>query len=95
MDDAVAKGYQAAITTLSGGPCGRLILSSQRYPGRTKSAECLRAAVLRMASAVRIATSLPAREHAHEQSRMVGAPRQHGCPAASRPLPGRRRCPER
>ena len=48
MDDAVAKGYRAAITTLSGGPGGRLILSSQRYPGRTKSAECLRAAVLRM-----------------------------------------------
>ena len=45
MDDAVAKGYQAAITTLSGGPCGRLVLCSQRYPGRTKSAECLRAAV--------------------------------------------------
>ncbi|MDQ3930289.1 MAG: hypothetical protein M3328_14220, partial [Chloroflexota bacterium] len=48
MDAAVAKGYQAAITTVRGGPCGRLILSSQRYPGRTKSAECLRAAVLRM-----------------------------------------------
>jgi hypothetical protein len=45
MDDAVAKGYQAAITSLSGGPSGRLVLSSQRYPGRTKSAECLRAAV--------------------------------------------------
>jgi len=45
MDDAVAKGYQAAITTLSGGPSGRLVLSSQRYPGRTKSAECFRAAV--------------------------------------------------
>ncbi len=45
MDDAVAKGYQAAVTTLSGGPSGRLVLSSQRYPGRTKSAECLRAAV--------------------------------------------------
>ena len=48
MDDAVAKGYQAAITTLSGGPSGRLVLSSQRYPGRTKSAECLRAAVRQM-----------------------------------------------
>jgi hypothetical protein len=48
MDDAVAKGYQAAITTLSGGPCGRLVLSSQRYPGRTKSAECLQAAVRQM-----------------------------------------------
>ena len=48
MDDAVAKGYQAAITTLSAGPSGRLVLSSQRYPGRTKSAECLRAAVRQM-----------------------------------------------
>ena len=48
MDDAVAKGYQAALTTLSGGPCGRLVLSSQRYPGRTTSAECLRAAVHQM-----------------------------------------------
>ena len=45
MDDAVAKGYQAAITTLSGGPSGRLVLCSQRYAGRTKSAECLREAV--------------------------------------------------
>jgi hypothetical protein len=48
MDDAVANGYQAAMTTLSGGPSGRLVLSSQRYPGRTKSAECLRAAVRQM-----------------------------------------------
>jgi hypothetical protein len=48
MDDAVAKGYQAALTTLSGGPSGRLVLSSQRYPGRAKSAECLRAAVHQM-----------------------------------------------
>jgi hypothetical protein len=48
MDDAVAKGYQAAITTLRGGPSGRLVLSSQRYSGPTKSAECLRAAVRQM-----------------------------------------------
>jgi hypothetical protein len=48
MDDAVAKGYQAAITSLSGGPSGRLLLSSQRYPGRTKSAECLQAAMCQM-----------------------------------------------
>lgn len=45
MDDAVAKGYQAAISSLSGGPTGRLLLSCQRYTGRAKSAECLRAAV--------------------------------------------------
>ncbi len=45
MDDTLCKGYQAAITSLSGGPCGRLLLSSQRYPGRAQSAECLQAAV--------------------------------------------------
>src|ERR687885_715727 len=52
MDDAVAKGYRAAITTLSGGSGGRVVLSSQRYPGRTKSAECLRAAVRQMEQAL-------------------------------------------
>ena len=45
MDDAVAKGYQSAISSLSGGPSGRLLLSSQRYGGQAKSAECLQAAV--------------------------------------------------
>ena len=45
MDDAICKGYQAAITSLSGGPCGRLLLSSQRYSGHAQSAECLQAAV--------------------------------------------------
>jgi hypothetical protein len=45
MDEALGKGYQAAITSLSGGPCGRLLLSSQRYPGHAQSAECLQAAV--------------------------------------------------
>ena len=45
MDDAVAKGYQSAISSLSGGPSGRLLLASQRYPGKVKSAECLQAAV--------------------------------------------------
>jgi prefoldin subunit 5 len=46
MDAAVAKGYQAAISSLSGGPQGRVLLNSQRYAGRAKSAECLRAAVV-------------------------------------------------
>jgi hypothetical protein len=46
MDDAVAKGYQAAISSLSGAPQGRVLLNTQRYGGRTKSAECLRAAVV-------------------------------------------------
>jgi len=45
VDDDVANGYQAALTSLSGGPCERLLLSSQRYPGRAQSAECLQAAV--------------------------------------------------
>jgi hypothetical protein len=45
MDNVVAKGYQAAISSLSGGPSGRVLLSSQRYAGRAKSADCLQAAV--------------------------------------------------
>jgi hypothetical protein len=45
MDDAVSKGYQAAITSLVCERWGRLLLSLQRYPGRTLSAECLQAAV--------------------------------------------------
>jgi len=45
MDDAVAKGYQAAISSLSGGPTGRVLLTTQRYAGRATSAACLRAAV--------------------------------------------------
>lgn len=45
MDAGVAKGYQAALTALAGGPSGRLLVSSQRYPGRTQSAACLHAAI--------------------------------------------------
>jgi len=45
MDDGVSKGYQAAITTLVSERWQRLLLSLQRYPGRTLSAECLQAAV--------------------------------------------------
>lgn len=45
MDDAVAKGYQSAMSSLSGGPSGRLLLTSQRYAGQAKSADCLQAAV--------------------------------------------------
>jgi len=48
MDGEVAKGFQAAITSLTGGPCGRLLLSSQRYSGPAQSAECLQAAVQKM-----------------------------------------------
>jgi hypothetical protein len=46
MDDEVKKGYQTAVTSLAGGKYRRLLLSAQRYPGRKKSAECLRAAIL-------------------------------------------------
>jgi hypothetical protein len=52
MDDAVAKGYQSAISSLSGGPSGRLLLTSQRYAGQAKSAECLQAAVVAVEAAL-------------------------------------------
>ncbi len=45
MDDGVSKGYQAAITSLVCEQWRRLMLTLQRYPGRTLSAECLQAAV--------------------------------------------------
>jgi hypothetical protein len=52
MDDAVAKGYQSAISSLSGGPTGRLLLTTQRYGGQAKSAECLQAAVAAVESSL-------------------------------------------
>jgi hypothetical protein len=48
MDGEIANGFQAALTSLTGGPCGRLLLSSQRYAGPAQSAECLQAAVQKM-----------------------------------------------
>jgi hypothetical protein len=45
LDDALSKGGEAAISSLSGGPSGRVLLTCQRYAGPAKSAECLRAAV--------------------------------------------------
>lgn len=54
MDDAVAKGYQSAISSLSGGPTGRLLLASQRYAGHAKSAECLQAAVVAVEAALQV-----------------------------------------
>lgn len=54
MDDAVAKGYQSAISSLSGGPTGRLLLVSQRYAGQAKSAECLQAAVIAVEAALMV-----------------------------------------
>jgi hypothetical protein len=45
MDDGVSKGYQAAVTSLVCKQWERLMLTLQRYAGRTLSAECLQAAV--------------------------------------------------
>jgi hypothetical protein len=45
MDDSVRKGYQAAVTSLVCERWTRLMLTVQRYAGRTKSAQCLQAAV--------------------------------------------------
>ena len=45
MEDGVKKGYQAAVTSLVCERWTRLMLTLQRYSGRTLSAECLRAAV--------------------------------------------------
>lgn len=45
MDDEVSKGYQAAVTSLVCERWQRLLLTLQRYSGRTLSAECLQAAV--------------------------------------------------
>ena len=46
MDDKVAKGYQAAVTSLVCARWTRLMLTLLRYTGRTKSAECLQECVL-------------------------------------------------
>jgi hypothetical protein len=45
MDDDVRKGYQAAVTSLVCECWGRLLLTLQRYAGRTLSADCLQAAI--------------------------------------------------
>jgi hypothetical protein len=45
MDDDVHKGYQAAVSSLVCERWGRLLLSLQRYGGRTLSADCLQAAI--------------------------------------------------
>jgi hypothetical protein len=45
MDDDIRKGYQAAVTSLVCERWKRLLLTLQRYTGRTLSAECLQAAV--------------------------------------------------
>jgi len=54
MDDQVSKGYQAAVTSLVCERWGRLLLSLQRYPGRTLSADCLQAAVSEMEAGLQV-----------------------------------------
>ena len=45
MEDGISKGYQAAVASLVCERWNRLMLTLQRYTGRTLSAECLQAAV--------------------------------------------------
>jgi hypothetical protein len=45
MDGEISKGYQAAVTSLVCERWRRLMLTLQRYAGRTLSADCLQAAV--------------------------------------------------
>lgn len=45
MDDEISKGYQAAVTSLVCERWQRLMLTLQRYAGRTLSAECLQSAI--------------------------------------------------
>lgn len=48
MDGDLKNGYQAAVTSLVCARWQRLLLSIQRYTGRTQSAACLQAAVTEM-----------------------------------------------
>jgi hypothetical protein len=45
MEDGISKGYQAAVASLVCERWKRLMLTLQRYTGRTLSAECLQSAV--------------------------------------------------
>lgn len=54
MDDGVSKGYQAAISSLVCERWGRLLLTLQRYTGRTLSAACLPAAVNEVEALVQV-----------------------------------------
>lgn len=54
MDDAVQKGYQGAVTSLVCEQWGRLMLTWQRYGGRTLSVECLQAAVQEMETVLQV-----------------------------------------
>jgi hypothetical protein len=54
MDDEVQKGYQGAVSSLVSERWGRLMLTWQRYSGRTLSAECLQAAVQELESVLQV-----------------------------------------
>ena len=54
MDEGVSKGYQAAISSLVCERWGRLMLTLQRYSGRTVSADCLQAAVSEVEELVQV-----------------------------------------
>ena len=54
MDDQVSKGYQDAITSLVNERWRRLLLTLQRYSGRTLSAECLQAALKEVESLLQV-----------------------------------------
>lgn len=54
MDDEVQKGYQGAVSSLVSEQWGRLMLTWQRYSGRTLSAECLQAAVQELETVLQV-----------------------------------------
>jgi len=54
MDDEVQKGYQGAVSSLVSERWGRLMLTWQRYSGRTLSAECLQAAVQELETVLQV-----------------------------------------
>lgn len=54
MDDEVQKGYQGAVSSLVSERWGRLMLTWQRYSGRTLSAACLQAAVQELETVLQV-----------------------------------------
>lgn len=54
VDDEVQKGYQGAVSSLVSERWGRLIVTWQRYSGRTLSAECLQSAIQELESVLQV-----------------------------------------
>ena len=73
MDDEVQKGYQGAVSSLVSERWGRLMLTWQRYSGRTLSAECLQAAVQELETVLQVR---PRRRVELVQARREGLQRQ-------------------